>query len=261
MKIAVIPPAGLLLTTVSEPVHMIIPEGLRVRAYRDFYAIQGKMNKTIMLDNGAYEGEGGKPLDNDHLTKYIYDYGVDIFALPDRMGNMHETLEGASRFLHYWEIYHLLINPPPIQFMAVIQGADVDEMKRCVEGYCAMEKEHETSFIFALSKWTTHEMYQEIRVAMAHWITSNMPHPIHLFGMSSVWPREILYAAQALPDAIISIDTAAPFTYAMSDLKLGGPVLVRRPRNYFGADMSRVDGGLVRANLETIRSWASGHEA
>jgi hypothetical protein len=261
MRVALIPPAGLLHFAVDQPLHMIIPEGLKVLEYKYFYKVLSQASgTTLMLDNGAYEESNRKALDNDQLVQLIYSLGADIFVLPDAMRDRQETTRLAESFMHYWEIYHALLPLRPIQFMGVVQGTSLEDMKRCVSDFVALEEEFEVSMMIGLSKWTSQELMPDIRLQLASWVYTNAPHSIHLLGMSRVWPEEVIAASQYLPN-IVSIDATSPFTYAMSGLKLGVDDGPGRPVNYFGADTRNVDRELLKANLNTLWSWADGKES
>jgi len=266
MKVALIPPASLLNLTAVQPLHMVIPEGLKVRTYAEFYRdhyriLNANLNSTVMLDNGAYEEASGKSMHNDHLVWLVYDLKADILVLPDAMRDQNETIRLVESFMHYWDIYHALMIPRPVQFMGVVQGTSLSEMKDCVARYVGIEERFEISIMLGLSKWTTAEIEPEARIKMAYWINDHCAHPIHFLGMSRIWPKEILYAAQAVPDLITSVDATAPFTYTMAGLKLGVDESPGRPKNYFGADVDHVDAGLLNANLQTLRNWANGQDA
>ena len=261
MRVALIPPVGLLRYAISEPLQMIIPEGLRTQAYRDFYRAQSKVQGvSIMLDNGAFEAEGGWPLSNDRLVKYVYEYVPQFFVMPDRMGDWQGTVAAVRNFLHYWDVCHVLKDAPPIQFLAVLQGVDDYTIKRCADDFAKTEEEFEISFVFGIPKWMTKELEVSTRIRMANWLHDNLSHPVHLLGMSHNWPREVLFAAQSCPD-VISVDTSAPFVYAMQGLQLTTNGGAERPEPYFTAPVGDVDEGLVWRNIAVVKSWADGREA
>jgi hypothetical protein len=241
--------------------HMVIPEGCKTKEYKNFYRDIGlSPDVTIMLDNGAYEEANKESLRADRLVRLIYEFRADIFVLPDAMRDGGRTIALARDFLHYWDMYHIEYLPKPVQFMGVVQGHDLHSMRKCITSYEELEEQFEMSLVLGLSKWMTQEKGSGSRMMLATLIEEHFPHSIHLLGMSKAWPKEILYAAQACPN-INSVDATAPFTYAMSGLKLGVDEAPGRPANYFGADTKSVDEELLQANLETLWSWADGREA
>src|SRR5260370_756878 len=259
MKVALIPPTSLLHQIVDQPLHMVIPEGLKGPVYRNFYKVLGMRDGVaIMLDNGAFEAEGSKPLSHETLIQMVYEVDADILVLPDHMGELDKTIQTSRDFMHIWEMHHAVAETgKPIQFMGVVQGADESQLRRCVKKYLELEEEFEQTIILGLPKWLSEEIDTHIRLKTALYIEEHAPHPIHLLGLSYAWPKEIIQASN-YPN-INSVDTSAPFVYAAYDIHIAtnvrGP---RRPDNYFSLDARSLNTELVQQNTETLWRWASG---
>lgn len=261
MRVALIPPASLLYRIAEDELHMVIPEGLRNPVYNGFYKVLGlREGTTVMMDNGAFEAEGGRGIADERLIEMIYTYNVDTLVLPDVMGNHIETIQVARQFIHMYEM-HLGFTEPAlgrIQFLGAVQGSDEATLRRCVEMYSDLEEEFEISIMLGLPRWTADEINAQIRYRLAKWITENDPHAIHLLGMTRLWPEEIMRIAQDIP-TVQSIDTSAPFIWAYNGDTLGVPGTgAERPPNYFGLDPRQLDSDIVERNIDIIRGWANG---
>jgi hypothetical protein len=262
MRVALIPPGELTHTIVGHALNMISPEGLRTsEPYRDYYRREGKNPLvTTMLDNGAFEAVGGSTdLSFEQLHDTIDEYSVQMFCLPDVMGSMQRTIEEAKKFLHMWEMQHALVTPPPLQFVAIVQGSTKLELRECFFHYLQMEEEFQMTFVIGLPRWITEEISRSARVRLADRIMNRAPHAIHLLGLSRTWPAEIRYFNNR---STLSIDTSAPYVWAMAgqslDKTTGRGKVGMRVENYFTHDCRNVDADLVKDNIDTLWSWANG---
>jgi hypothetical protein len=241
---------------------MVIPEGIQSgHAYRDFYRMLGQVpGPKLMLDNGAFEAEGPQgQLSFEKLMEYMAEYHVDEFVLPDVMGDARKTLNATRNFLHRWEMAkgESLGHWTP-QFLVVAQGADKPNLYGCIEGFWMMEDEFETEFVYCLPKWISQEMESDIRMQLAGYIGRNYQRKVHLLGLSRAWPQEIRFAAQTYPHIVRSIDTAAPFVYAINGHDLSTVSESERPEHYFNHDSRLIDEHLLANNLSVLGWWANG---
>ena len=254
MQVALIPPTSMLYMITEQPLHMVIPEGLKLSAYRNFYKIMSQRpTATLMLDNGAFEATGPQgPLNNEQLVRLIFEYEIDKFVLPDYLANMGPTLAAAEQFLHVWNLHQQTVEQKPINFVAPIQGADLNELKFCIERFCQLEEDFEIPLTFGLPRWQADEIDRHIRLTLADWIAAHVPHPIHLLGLSPAWPSECMYHNEL----VSSIDTSAPFVWAAAGLRLGKDERpAERPTNYFSLDSRLVDEELAKQNIDVMRRW------
>lgn len=261
MRVALIPPADLLHTIADRDLHMVIPEGLQAsQSYRDFYRMLGHVpGPSVLMDNGAFEAAGPQGLlGKERLAELIHEYNVDQLVLPDVMGDHSRTIDAARGFLHYWEISQLEHGIKPMQFMVAVQGADANDLRWCIDDYVQLQEEFEMSFIFGLPKWTSQEIEVDIRMKLAGYIQHNFGGIVHLLGMSRVWPREVEFAQQTYPDTVRSVDTAAPYVYAINGALLESGDAAERPDNYFTYDSRLIDQRLLAHNLSTLGGWISG---
>jgi len=260
MQVALIPPTSMLYMVAENPLHMVIPEGLRQSAYANFYRLMSlQATSTLMLDNGAFEAAGPQgPLNDDQLCSMIFEYNIDKFVLPDYLGETGKSLAAVERFLHVWNLHQQTVQHKPIQFIAAVQGADEQQLKQCIEKYCQLEEDFEIPLTFGLPRWLADEMGRHTRLDLADWIANHVPHPIHLLGLCPDWPNEILYHNEL----VTSIDTSAPFVWAAAGLRIGvDDRPAERPANYFSLDSRIVDEELVTRNINSLWRWANGQEA
>jgi len=263
MKVALIPPTGLLYQIAAQPLHMVIPEGLKGSAYRNFYKILGmRDDQALMLDNGAFEAEGGKPLSPEQLIRIVYEVDADILVLPDHMGDPDKTIQAARDFWHIWEMSRMPMppKPKPIQFMGVVQGQDERQLKQCIDEFCKLEEEFETTIMLGLPKWIADEIDTRMRYRLAEWIQAYAPHAIHLLGMVRRFPMEEISRLATDNPHVVSIDTSAPYVRTYHGGRLGEPgTASERPNDYFNVDPRLFDAELLSQNLETLWRWANGH--
>jgi hypothetical protein len=260
MQVALIPPTSMLYMVAENPLHMVIPEGLKQSAYANFYRLMSlQATSTLMLDNGAFEAASPQgPLNNDQLIQMLFEYDIDKFVLPDFLGDADKSLLAAERFLHVWNLHQTVLAIKPTQFIAAVQGADEQQLKVCIEKYCQLEEDFEIPLTFGLPRWIADEMGRHTRLAMADWIANRAPHPIHLLGMCPDWPSEIQYHNEL----VTSMDTSAPFSWAAAGMRLGvDDRPVERPENYFNLDSRLVDEELAKRNVDTLWRWANVQEA
>lgn len=259
MEIALIPPANLLHMIADRPLHMVIPEGLQAtQVYRDFYRMLGQVpGPQVMLDNGAFEAAGPQGLlSTERLVELISEYNINEFVLPDVMSSSRETLQVARNFLHFWELNQG--SDHDVQFMVVVQGADKPSLYACIEGYRMIEDEFETEFVYCLPKWISQEIETDIRMQLTGYIGRNFHRDVHLLGLSRSWPQEIRFAAQTYGNIVRSVDTAAPFVYAINGQDLSSAGVSERPENYFTYDSRLIDDHLLANNLSVLGWWANG---
>ena len=263
MNIAFIPPASFLHMIDGKPLHMCIPEGYRTSTlYRDWYQTIGmKPGTTLMLDNGAYEGVGGMSMSNEALINLTHETDADIVVLPDKLCDLNVTLDRSRAFLHTWSLHEASVELDRIPtFLGALQGADTKQLKDCLAGYQALEDEFEIEIMIGLSRWMTDEINVQIRYRLATFITEHAPHRIHLLGYNKMWAEEIVTIAQDIP-LVESIDTGAPWVYAMDECLVGQVgIHPKRPPNYFTYDYRHVYEPTVRRNMETMEAWARGED-
>ncbi len=130
-KIAEIVPLKFLSLTSLNHYHMCLAHlVLKNEAYRDFYRKMSDQGKYVMVDNGACEGE---KMSYDDLIKVYELINPTEIILPDVLFNMDETLDRSRYFLENYDLSKYKI-------MAVPQGKNPIEWKRCCEKMLKMEK-------------------------------------------------------------------------------------------------------------------------
>lgn len=130
-KIAEIVPLKFLPITSLNHYHMCLAHlVLKNEKYRDFYRKMSDQGKYVMVDNGACEGE--KMSYDDLISVYDLIKPIEII-LPDVLFNMNETLDRTRYFLENYDL-------SKYKKMAVPQGKDSNEWKRCCEKILEMEE-------------------------------------------------------------------------------------------------------------------------
>lgn len=203
MKFGLTSPIYALDWTYQSDFLFVLAQYMEYDMYRNFvnnwktYCSNNKVNKPIMLDNGAYEGE---LVSVDEMLNWTKNIGPDIVIAPDAYRRRHDTIEMTSEFLYSYR--------GNAEIMVVPQGKDDFEWLKCYYYFLG-----ELKFDWlGLPRWLQDTpigrpgVYQKIRTSLI-----NHELKVHLLGLPN--PVEL----QSYPgegDVIKSVDTSWPFTHA-----------------------------------------------
>jgi hypothetical protein len=251
VKLALIPPAGYEGIALRSNMHLTLAQ-IEAGAYHDVYKAAAVRGDYVIMDNGANEGQTVGDALLMHRASYL---GAKEVVVPDVIGDRGRTLLRARQF--FMNMQTMSYSPHDYKFMGVAQGRSIEEVERCVEGFSRFNYITAIGIPRHLIKSTGE---QTIRVNIARRTLNKYGHrfEIHLLGTSPTWMDEVLYAARRLPKGIRSVDTSAPFNYAIAGkaLKLGcEPVL--RPPAYF-SERRNISQELLDYNIDTLMRWADG---
>lgn len=254
MKVGLIPPRGLEGLAQRSKFHLAlaIPELLAYRPYGGMYLRLRKAGDFVVLDNGLAEGKPATPTD---LMTHAAVMGASEVVLTDVMRDADATIKVVKAFFNGQEI------PTQHRYMAVAQGTKSEDYFRCVEEFSKLS--HVKTVGLPRHMLETLGI-KAVRIDLAHWIEDHYPNrfDIHLMGANPVWLPEVRNASKYAP-FIRSVDTSMPFSYAIEreDLALTTRQITR-PAKYFDIDWSyRVDGSLLRSNIQTLLGWADATSA
>lgn len=248
MRTGLIPPRGLENFALRSKFHLAlaIPELMDRRVYGGMYTRAVTLGDFVVLDNGLAEG---RPASSEALLTYAKRIRAQEVVLPDALRNTEKTLELVTTFFkNYAPLDH--------NYMAVVQGKNIMELRYSIDQYCRMPYVHTLGIPRHLLE--TIET-KSCRIDLATWIYDTYPNrfDIHFLGTNPVWLSEIRFASKYTP-FVRSVDSSMPFSYTLAGEELATTTKqITRPPKYFDIDWSRrVQGELLRKNIETFMEWA-----
>jgi hypothetical protein len=267
VKAALIPPVEHLWDFAGDDqIHLLLSHLLDRPAYLDFYRKQHLRGAYLILDNGAHENTSGEPM-QEILAKAVKVRASEV-VLPDTLADYHATVKGAEQALIY------LLGPgqdvwagkyPAL--MLVPQGATRDDWERCFQDLVALYVKAQVarpdlfarSLTIGVSK--DYDQWKGGHVALLEFLARFhewMRFDIHLLG----WARDLVTLG-TLADTfpwIRSTDSARPFVYAASGIRLGrpghAPLYPGRAPDYFDMTMDEDMLDCARSNVAYFRKMA-----
>ena len=207
----------------------------------------------VILDNGANEG---KTMDFNELSRAAGLLKKPELVLPDVLGESNATYATSTDYLRRF-------GKPGLNYMAVVQGTSIDELKNLVDRYAE---------IFAIDSLSLPRLLlgrtgtPSIRIDLANWIFNTYPKrfKLHLLGASSRWVKEVYYAATYAPH-IRSIDTSMPYNFGLLGIRMdnstydgSGTERVDRPLDYFTRLHNPHALSTYKYNEEVYKEWCLG---
>jgi hypothetical protein len=254
MKVALIPPRGLESYALHSRFHLALalPELLQNKAYVSVYERAANGGDFIIVDNGEAEGNRCTP---EELLAAARVLRATEIVLPDVIGEGPETYKRAKKFVDkYGE------EVQGYKLMGVAQGANVSKFMACIDLLATIPG---VTTIGIPRHSISRCQNMATRIDLANWVrdTYKKRFEIHLLGVAPTYLPEIRWAAK-YASHVRSIDSSAPFNYAMNKKHLSGMETVARPDKYFEKNWSMaVPRTLVLANIQTMKEWASDREA
>jgi hypothetical protein len=211
----------------------------------------------VIMDNGMFE-DG--MMSNENLIELIAKWQPDELILPDIEGNMEATLTRTAAFLNILDSVRLPVRPTP---QIVIQIAEQKEVPEFIDRALQLQSEYygmPGAFTFGIPRRLVEKFGPFIRKNIVDFLFQLAPdNEIHLLG----YPRnadnpDSFNELKTLAPNVRSIDTSAPFVWAVANATMSNPTPFDRLDDYFGT--IGLDEGLVKANIETLDRWASGRD-
>lgn len=252
MSVALIPPKGLehhmwRSNTQMALAHLMADE----KYWKLVKEIASMPSNHVIMDNGANEHS----MVPGHRLKFIGECIRCELVLPDNMGHAENTLELVK-------LYLATSASVGVKYMAVVHGASMKDAQKLIGEYVEISKIKTLGLPRMFPQQT---MNKSARLDLARWVVETYPDrfDIHLLGMNPVWVQEIKAAGKYYGDIIRSVDSSAPYNFAIQNLALDRDCkeIVRRPVSYYLEDWSEgkgLDMGLVKHNEEVLQRWASG---
>ena len=188
------------------------------------------------------------------LIQTALTYGVDEMALPDVLQHHPQTLSRARNFFRVW--HHRLTAKTKLGF--VLHGhslydtlGNFDQL-RLEPWYRMIDTIYlPRSLVTQMNKTT------RIGVAQALLTSPGFDKAIHFFGASPYFISEAHYIRPELMKHIRSMDTSAPFVYALENESVDQGAQCRRDvATYFSERLIDPQKQLARNNMALMDRWA-----
>lgn len=253
MKSILIPPIPNLDISQGRPFHLLLSHLAENPDYAEFYKAERRAGSYLILDNGAHEFQSGEG--PSRLLDLAEDLKVQELVVPDYLFDADQTVEKAKKALEWFSTVgrerFALLDP---RLMIVPQGNSFYSWKRCLhhltEVFYEFQARDPSTFwrtpVIGVSK-----DYEEFpgglprlldKVIIPHAISMNSP--IHMLGWGrKLWDLKIV--AKEFGSFIRTVDSAKPFVYAMSDIRLESesdqvPPYPLRPKDYFSRGLRSI---------------------
>lgn len=259
MKLALIPPFRHINAIRHTNYQMALPvhwshEG-SIKAFKSAH----KRGDYIIMDNGVAEAEMDplvKTLGFQEVQERAYEISAHEIVLPDVMGDMNATILAITDALPF-------IDTETFNFMGVVQGQTMDEIKSMVHFY-----RNEAPYVTCLGiprHLPTTLSREDARVEVVRYIrdTTKLEDTqidIHLLGTNPYVADELSgYGRHFRLLGVRGVDTSMPFHAALQGITLGNDVTeVKREPNYFGTKIPTTKSGQVWNNIVAMKEWVRG---
>lgn len=244
MQVALITPPALQAWVVDTHYNLVLAQELTRYTYMDYF--RGRAIGTVMMDNGAAEGE---MLSDGQIIAMATKLEPDEIICPDHLGDMDETLEAVTRFRRTARPFD------DWNYLAVAQGTSTKEVIECAKRLLTDEKYAWLSGI-CLPRLML-KFGRTTRVHVAERLGTYIgDRSLHCLG-SGGWTREVI----ALADIpyVRGIDTSAPVAMGIRGQDIVHHPYKGRPDDYFGTTEVRgsTNIDLIRHNVRTYLAWAN----
>lgn len=250
MQMVYIPPYEMLSHAGNYPVQLMLPQHLINSDYYSWYA-RHKDAHYIILDNGANENYKA---DNEELLSATHEFNVNEIVMPDVMGNFHMTLVKAEEFIRDYK----KDVPQNVKLGFVLHGTSSNNVR---DNFNALRKTYVYPYVSVvyLPRILASEKFPRTRIQAASWIRSYQEKEIHFLGASPFLLDELSILRDiAGSKAIRSMDTSAPYVYAMNgEYVASGKVLKRDDYSYWKSPMDLQTRKRALINCATMDEWAA----
>lgn len=275
MKTAYIPPIPHLKDFGQGSFHLVLSHLLDDPDYLEHYKHERARGAWILLDNSAHEdGEGA---DAEKLMYQALSINAQEVVVPDVLDNAEATLERTISSLEVWnelsQQHHLYDAISNLRFMYVPQGENYEKLVYCLDNlikvhiYNAKQTGYRLDFSVGISKdYETFDgglmkfLDEEISPMHSALAKNGVDVQVHMLG----WGRN-LWALKEISKKhpfLRSTDSAKPFVYALSDIRLdpgkAAPQYPTRPENYFYKEMTQDQAQIAEINCSVFTACASG---
>lgn len=255
MKVALIPPLGWERYINEGTMGMSLAQVEDPDYRAAFLKYSWGKDSHLIIDNGAAEGD---TVANHTLMQVAGSIGAHEIVLPDVPGDRVGTIQAVHQFLRFNKRY---VYSDKTQYMGVVQGRTIAQLQDCISYYAGRP---EITCVGIPRHLLTSVGPQSIRVDLANWIKNEgLEIQVHMLGTHRAYPAEARWFGSYTPH-VRSIDTSAPFVYAMAGYALGNTTKqVDRVPTYLKERYSVPEPHLsmhrlVMYNIGVLKRWTNG---
>lgn len=252
MQMVYIPPMQMLSVCTNYRMQLMLPHWLGNETYSRFFKFARDRGDHIILDNGANEGYIAP---QEQLVDIAREYQVAEMVLPDIMGNFRETLGEAKLFLdHFTEGV-----PKTTKYGFVLHGYNSRDAIDNFNTLTKVKRVYDKLDVIYIPRMLVTMRELDARLTTAEYIAKTAPDKkIHLLGASPMFLREVhLVRDVGLGDKVRSMDTSAPFVYALRDKLVDGDAVISRDHvTYFHGSIHPGQRRLAAQSMTLLDKWA-----
>jgi hypothetical protein len=252
-KMIYIPPFQMIEQIHRNTHALMLPHLILEPSYRRAFRQNKALGIYTILDNGAAEGE---KIAASRLASMSHSYKINELVLPDEMGNPERTYGLALDFLA--ENRSKL--SPHVKLGYVLHGRTAGEIATAYHRAAGNEVLWREISVVYLPRLAISPERPATRIIVAEGLLNDpkFDKEIHFLGMSPHYMAEPKMVAEYLYGKVRSIDTSAPFVYAMRNRSIDDPVeLWRDQSTYFSTYMSDAQKQLAMENCEMMNDWVT----
>jgi hypothetical protein len=229
--------------------HLMLPHLLYSPRYSNFFSKVMDQGQYIILDNGKAEGE---EISHDVLAGIAWSYKVSELVLPDSMGDPEETEALARDFL----ATHRQSLPVKMKMGYVLQGRTSKEIEYAYDDLRRSKRLYDSIDVLYIPRSIVTADHPRARVDAAAYIMHQELKPIHFLGASVEAIEEGKWIRDGLGGRVRSMDTSAPFVYALRDAYVSdGKKIKRDIPTYFTSMWDDTKRIIAKQNMEIMDGW------
>ena len=231
--------------------HLMLPHLINSPRYSNFFSKVADQGQYIILDNGKAEGE---QVPDKKLAGIAWSYRVSEIVLPDSMGDPEETEALARGFLSEWRS----TLPVRTKIGYVLHGRTSHEIELTYEKLRSYKRLYDIIDVLYIPRSVITAEQPRARVDAAGYIlnTENHPLPIHFLGASVEAIDEGKWIRDGLGGRIRSMDTSAPFVYALRGAYINDGSRIKRDIDtYFTSMWDEGKRHVAKKNCAIMDAW------
>jgi hypothetical protein len=233
--------------------HLMLPHLIYNPMYSNFFSKAKNLGQYIILDNGKAEHV---QISHEKLAGIAWSYKVDELVLPDSMGDPEETQSLARLFLGE----HRGSLPVKMKIGYALQGRTEFELKEAYDTLRKSTRLYDSIDVLYIPRLVVTPDNPRARVNTAAYIfdKERLPKPIHFLGASVHAIDEGKWVRDGLGGRIRSMDTSAPFVYALRGAYINdGSRIQRDIDTYFTSQWPEGLRHIAKVNMEIMNAWVS----
>ncbi len=250
-KMIYIPPFAM-LNQMTGYRQLMLPHLIWNEEYCKHFRKTRNLGQYIILDNGAAEGQ---EVAWSRLIDVANEYRVDELVLPDTLGNPIDTLSKGKDFIK--DLGGQI--PARTKLGFVLHG---NNARDAIETYERLKRDSAAFFkrleVLYIPRILVTPENPKARIEVADYIlrSETLPRRIHFLGASPHRIDEGKWLREGLVRAVRSMDTSAPFVYALRHSYVNdGKKYLRDQDTYFSSLVTNNIRAIAMRNCEVMDEW------